>query len=127
MSERQLVSSGSPFEPVMGMSRAVRVGERVFVAGTAPIWPDGHVDPDPTEQARRCFEIIGNALRQAGGSFADVTRTRVFLVDAADFDAIAGVHGEIFRDVRPANTTLVVAGFLNNEWRLEVEVDAVLR
>jgi enamine deaminase RidA (YjgF/YER057c/UK114 family) len=126
MSERQLVSSGSPFEPVMGMSRAVRAGDRVFVAGTAPIWPDGHVDPDPAEQARRCFEIIGNALREAGGSFADVTRTRVFLVAATDFDAISRVHGEIFRDVRPANTTLVVAGFLNDEWRLEVEVDAVL-
>jgi enamine deaminase RidA (YjgF/YER057c/UK114 family) len=127
MSERQLVSSGSPFEPVMGMSRAVRVGERVFIAGTAPIWSDGHVDPDPAVQARRCFEIIGDALREAGGSFTDVTRTRVFLVDAGDFDAIARVHGEIFRDVRPANTTLVVAGFLNDEWRLEVEVDAVLR
>ena len=110
----------------MGMSRAVRAGDRVFVAGTAPIWPDGHVDPDPAVQARRCFEIIGAALTDAGGSFADVTRTRVFLVDAADFDAIAGVHGEIFKAVRPANTTLVVAGFLNDAWRLEVEVDAVL-
>jgi enamine deaminase RidA (YjgF/YER057c/UK114 family) len=127
MSERQLVSSGSPFEPVMGMSRAVRAGERVFVAGTAPIWPDGHVDPDPAVQARRCFEIIGDALSEAGASFADVTRTRVFLVEAADFDAISRVHGEIFKDVRPANTTLVVAGFLNDAWRLEVEVDAVLR
>jgi enamine deaminase RidA (YjgF/YER057c/UK114 family) len=127
MDERQLVSSGSPFEPVMGMSRAVRAGERVFISGTAPIWPDGHVDPDPAVQARRCFEIIGDALSQAGGSFADVTRTRVFLVDADDFDAIAGVHGEVFKDVRPANTTLVVAGFLNEQWRLEVEVDAVLR
>src|SRR5690242_18504476 len=127
MSDRQLVSSGSPFEPVMGMSRAVRAGDRVFVAGTAPIWPDGHVDPDPAVQARRCFEIIGAALTDAGGSFADVTRTRVFLVDAGDFDAIAGVHGEIFKNVRPANTTLVVAGFLNDAWRLEVEVDAVLQ
>ncbi|MCU1429523.1 MAG: Endoribonuclease [Actinomycetia bacterium] len=126
MPDRQLVSSGSPWELVVGYSRAVRTGDRVFVAGTAPQWPDGHVDPDPEGQARRCFEIIGAALREVGARFADVTRTRVFLVDAADFDAVGRVHGEIFSQVRPANTTLIVAALLNPEWKVEIEVDAVL-
>ncbi len=125
MTNRQRVSSGSPFEPVMGYCRAVRVDDRIFVAGTAPSWPDGHVDPDPETQAQRCFEIIGNALTEAGASFADVVRTRVYLIDAADFDAVARVHGSIFADIRPANTTLVVAALLNPAWKMEIEVDAV--
>ena len=126
MADVQRISSGSPFEPVMGYCRAVRVDDRIFVAGTAPSWPDGHVDPDAETQARRVFEIIGNALAEAGASFADVVRTRVYLVDAADFDAVARAHGEIFADIRPANTTLVVAALLNPAWKLEIEVDAVL-
>jgi len=109
----------------VGYSRAVRVGSRVVVAGTAAQWPDGTVDPDPAVQARRCFEIIGDALREAGSSFDDVVRTRVYLVDAADFTAISAVHGEIFRDVRPANTTLVVAALLNDAWKVEIEVEAI--
>ncbi|TML08162.1 MAG: RidA family protein [Actinobacteria bacterium] len=120
------MSSGSPFEAVMGYCRAVRVDDRVFVAGTAPIWPDGHVDPDPETQARRCLEIIGRALEEAGGSLADVVRTRVFLVDAADFDAVARAHGATFAEIRPANTTLVVAALLSPAWKLEIEVDAVI-
>src|SRR5687768_8524013 len=103
---RQLISSGSPWELVVGYSRAVRVGDRVVVAGTAPQWPDGTVDPDPAAQAQRCFEIIGDALEQAGASFADVVRTRVYLVNASDFDQIGPVHGEVFGDIRPANTTV---------------------
>lgn len=126
MADVQRISSGSPFEPVMGYCRAVRVDDRIFVAGTAPSWPDGHVDPDAETQARRCLEIIGNALTEAGASFADVVRTRVYLVDAADFDAVARAHGEIFADIRPANTTLVVAALLNPAWKLEIEVDAVI-
>ena len=126
MDGRRLISSGSPFEPVVGYSRAVRVGDRVVLSGTAPQWPDGTVDPDVGAQARRCFDIIGAALEEAGASFADVVRTRVYLVDAADFDAVAEVHGEIFGDVRPANTTLVVAALLNPAWRLEVEIEAVV-
>jgi enamine deaminase RidA (YjgF/YER057c/UK114 family) len=122
----RLISSGSPFEPVVGYSRAVRVGDRVVLSGTAPQWPDGTVDPDVGAQARRCFDVIGAALEEAGASFADVVRTRVYLVDAADFDAVAAVHGEIFGDVRPANTTLVVAALLNPAWRLEVEIEAVV-
>ena len=126
MADVQRISSGSPFEPVMGYCRAVRVDDRIFVAGTAPSWPDGHVDPDAETQARRVFEIIGNALTEAGASFADVVRTRVYLVDAGDFDAVARAHGEIFADIRPANTTLVVGALLNPGWKLEVEVDAVI-
>ena len=88
--ERTLISSGSPYEPVVGFSRAVRVGEHVYVAGTAPVMPDGADPPeDSYGQARRCFEIIGAALEQAGASFADVVRTRVYLVSADDFDEFA--------------------------------------
>lgn len=125
MEGRQLISSGSPWEIVVGYSRAVRVDDRVVVAGTAPQWPDGHVDPDPAAQARRCFEIIDDALASAGASFADVVRTRVYLVDAADFGPISAVHGEIFTDIRPANTTVVVAALLDAEWKVEIEVEAI--
>lgn len=125
MGDRQLVSSGSPWELIVGYSRAVRVGDRIAVAGTAPQWPDGEVDPDPEIQARRCFEIIGAALREAGATFADVVRTRVYLVDADDFDAVSKVHGELFADIRPANTTLVVKALLNPTWKVEIEVEAV--
>jgi enamine deaminase RidA (YjgF/YER057c/UK114 family) len=124
--ERQLVSSGSPWELVMGYSRAVRVDDRIFVAGTAPQWPDGTVDPDVRAQTRRVFEIIADALEQAGGSLADVVRTRIFLVDLADFEAVQAVHGELLADVRPACTGLVVAALLDPRWKVEIEVDAVL-
>jgi enamine deaminase RidA (YjgF/YER057c/UK114 family) len=125
MDGRQRISSGSPWELVVGYSRAVRVGPRVVVAGTAPQWPDESVDPDPGVQARRCLEIIGEALERAAASFADVVRTRIYLVDAADFDAVAAAHGEVFRDIRPANTTVVVAGLLNPAWKVEIEAEAV--
>ncbi len=110
----------------MGYCRAVRVGDTIHVSGTAPNWPDGHIDPDPEAQARRVLEIIGAALTEAGASFADVVRTRVYLVDAADFDAVARAHGAVFGDIRPANTTVVVKALLNPAWRLEVEADAIL-
>ena len=126
MDGRQLISSGSPYELTVGYSRAVRVGRRVVVAGTAPQWPDGHVDPDPAAQARRCFEIIGTALDDAGASFADVVRSRVYLVDAADFAPISRVHGDVFGDIRPANTTVVVAALLDQQWKVEIEVEAVI-
>lgn len=126
MGGRQRISSGSPWEPVVGYSRAVRVGDRVVVAGTAPQWPDRPVDPDPGVQARRCFDIIGAALEEAGASFADVVRTRIYLVDASHFTAVSEVHGEVFRDIRPANTTVVVAALLDEAWKVEIEVEAVL-
>lgn len=110
---------------MVGYSRAVRVGDHVVVAGTAAQWPDGSVDPDPAVQARRCFDIIGEALTEAGASVEDVVRTRVYLTNARDFDAISAVHGEIFGEVRPANTTLVVAALLSEEWKVEIEVDAI--
>ena len=126
MSDRQLISSGSPFEAVMGYSRAVRVGDRVVLAGTAAQRPDGTVDEDPGDQTRRCLEIIGAALEQAGATFADVVRTRMFLTSAEDFDAVAKAHGEVFADVRPANTTVVVAALLDPRWKIELEVEAVV-
>lgn len=126
MDGRQLISSGSPYELTVGYSRAVRVGERVVVAGTAAQWPDGTVDPDPAAQARRCFEIVEAALTDAGASFADVVRSRVYLVDAADFAPISAVHGEVFGDIRPANTTVVVAALLDARWKVEIEVEAVI-
>ncbi len=110
----------------MGFSRAVRVGPHVFVAGTAPIWPDGEVDPHPLAQARRCWEIALTALEQAGGTARDVVRTRSYLTDPAHQGAAAQAHAEHFADVRPASTMLVVAALLDPRWLVEVELDAHL-
>jgi enamine deaminase RidA (YjgF/YER057c/UK114 family) len=126
MRERRRVSSGSPFEPRVGFSRAVRVDDRVLVSGTAPVWPDGSCDPHPEEQASRCLEIIVAALREAGAGAEHVVRTRSYLVDAADADAVAGAHHAIFADIRPASTMIVVAGLLDPRWRVEIEAEAVL-
>lgn len=125
MGDRQRVSSGSPFETTVGYCRAVAVDDRIFVAGTAPIWPDGTVADSVSEQARRCFEIIAAALDELGSGLHDVVRTRVYLVDARDMAEVGPVHGELFADVRPANTTVVVAALLDPRWKLEIEVDAV--
>jgi len=126
MIERQRVSSGSPFEPQIGFSRAVRVGNRVLVAGTAPIWPDGSCDPDPGVQARRCIEIILAALREAGAEARHIVRTRMFLVSAADSDAVGSAHGEAFGEVRPAATMVVVAALLDPRWKVEIEAEAIV-
>ena len=123
---RQRVSSGSPFEPTIGFSRAVRVGDRVLVAGTAPIWPDGSCDPDPEAQTARCLEIILDALREAGASAEDVVRTRMFLVDPADGDAVGRAHGKMFGEIRPAATMVAVHALLRPEWRVEIEAEAVI-
>jgi enamine deaminase RidA (YjgF/YER057c/UK114 family) len=123
--QRTHVSSGSPFEPVIGFSRAVRVGDRVLVSGTAPVWPDGSCDPDPEVQARRCFEIILAALAEAGAGPEHVVRTRTYLTDAADAEAVGRVHGELFGAVRPAATMVVVAGLLDPRWRVEIEAEAL--
>jgi enamine deaminase RidA (YjgF/YER057c/UK114 family) len=122
---RQRVSSGSSFEQDIGFSRAFRVGSNVWVSATAAIWPDGHVNPDVGVQAERCLEIIGAALDEAGASLHDVVRTRVFLVDRADVDAVAAVHGRAFGDVRPASGFIVVSGFIDPRWKVEIEADAV--
>jgi enamine deaminase RidA (YjgF/YER057c/UK114 family) len=125
-SARRRVSSGSPFEPTIGFSRAVRVGDRVVVSGTAPIWPDGSCDPDAGVQARRCLEIIGAALAEAGAMFRDVVRTRMYLTRAEHSAAVGRAHGEVFADVRPAATMIVVAGLLDPRWCVEIEAEAVL-
>lgn len=126
MVEWQRVSSGSPFEPVIGFSRAVRVGERVVVSGTAPVWPDGSCPDDAGVQARRCLEIIVAALAEAGAAPTDVIRTRMFITAAEDADAVGAVHGEVFGAHRPAATMVVVSGLLDPRWRVEIEADAVL-
>jgi enamine deaminase RidA (YjgF/YER057c/UK114 family) len=126
VSERRSVSSGSPFEPQVGFSRAVRVGDRVLVSGTAPVWPDGSCDPDAEAQAKRCLEIIVEALREAGTGPEHVVRTRMYLVDAADQDAVGRAHHAVFADVRPAATMIVVAGLLDPRWKVEIEAEAVV-
>ena len=126
-SERLRVASGSPFEPLIGFSRAVRAGDRVLVSGTAPIWPDGSCDPDPEVQAARCLEIVVDALAQAGAGPGDVVRTRTYLVDPADWEAVGRAHGAVFAEVRPASTMVVVAGLLDPRWRVEIEAEAVVR
>jgi enamine deaminase RidA (YjgF/YER057c/UK114 family) len=125
---RKLISSGSPYEPRIGFSRAVRSGNLVSVSGTAPIGPDGKtVGPgNPSAQARRCLEIIRAALEDAGATLTDVVRTRVFLVRIDDWDKVAEVHGEFFRDIRPASTMIQVGRFIDPEWLVEVEADAVI-
>ena len=125
---RKLVSSGSPFEPKIGFSRAVRVGDVVAVAGTAPIGPDGRSvgSGDPAAQARRCLEIIRAALEAAGASLADVVRTRTLLVRIDDWQAVSAVHGEFFGDIRPANTIMQVSRFIDPDWLVEFEADAVV-
>jgi enamine deaminase RidA (YjgF/YER057c/UK114 family) len=125
-SQRLRVSSGSPYEPVVGFSRAVRVGDQVHVSGTAPIWPDGSCDPDPQVQAARCFEIALAALAEAGAGPQDVVRTRMYIVDPADWEAVGRAHGAVFAAVRPASTMVVVAALLDPRWRVEIEAEAVV-
>ncbi len=125
--ERRRISSGSPYEPVVGFSRAVVVGNQVWVAGTAPTMPDDADPPsDAYGQAKRCLEIIENALAEAGASLADVVRTRVYLVHTSDFDEVGRAHGEAFGEIRPANTTLTVAELVDPRWLVEIEAVAVI-
>jgi enamine deaminase RidA (YjgF/YER057c/UK114 family) len=124
--QRRRVSSGSPFEATIGFSRAVRVGDHVFVSGTAPIWEDGSCDSDPAAQTRRCLEIILAALAEAGAGAADVVRTRTFLVDVADAGPVGAVHGDVFGEVRPASTMVAVAALLDPRWKVEIEAEAVI-
>ncbi|MEM8697182.1 MAG: RidA family protein [Pseudomonadota bacterium] len=126
-SGRQRADSASPFEKAFGFSRAIRTGNRVLVSGTGPIEPDGSSTPgDAAAQARRCFAIIEAAIEELGGTMGDVVRTRMFVTDAGDGEAIGAVHGEIFGDVRPAATMVVVAALLRPEWKVEIEAEAVI-
>ncbi len=125
---RQTISSGSPYEPRLGISRAVRAGRIIAVSGTAPIGPDGKIvgRGDAETQARRCFEIVREALSKAGSSLEHVVRTRVLLTRIEDWEKVGKVHGEFFASIRPANTTMQVSRFIDPEWLVEVEVDAVV-
>ena len=125
---RRLISSGSPYEPRVGISRAVRVGSMIAVSGTAPLGPDGQTvgKSDPAAQARRCLEIISEALQRAGASLDHVVRTRTLLTRIEDWQAVAAVHGEFFRAIRPANTIMQVSRFIDPDWLVEFEADAVV-
>ncbi len=125
--ERQLVSSGSPYEPTIGYSRVVRDGRHVFVAGTCAVMPDNADPPrDAYGQARRCFEIILAALAEAEAGPEHVVRTRMFLVNAEDWEGVGRAHAEIFGDVRPASSMVVVPAILDPRWLVEIEADALL-
>jgi enamine deaminase RidA (YjgF/YER057c/UK114 family) len=125
--DRRVISSGSSLEERWGYSRAVVVGDRVFVAGTAPIMPgDGDPPGEPYGQMRRCLEIVGNALSEAGASLDDVVRTRVYMIDRTHVSEVMRAHGEAFGSARPACTG-VVCGLLDERWLCELEVEAVLR
>jgi enamine deaminase RidA (YjgF/YER057c/UK114 family) len=124
---RTSTNGSSPYEAAFGFSRAVRSGNRILVAGTAPVEVDGSSTPgDAAAQARQCFAIILKAVEELGGSVGDVVRTRMYMTDPADADAIGAVHGEVFRDVRPASTMVVVAALLRPEWRIEIEAEALI-
>lgn len=122
--ERQRASSGSPYEATVGFSRALRHGHHVAVSGTAPIWPDGSVVTDVSSQARRCWEIALEALRELGGRPEDVVRTRHYVVNLDDVEEVAAVHGEVFGEIRPASTIVQVAGLVDPRWKVEIELDA---
>jgi enamine deaminase RidA (YjgF/YER057c/UK114 family) len=125
--ERQLVSSGSPYEPTIGYSRVVRDGRHVFVAGTCAVMPEDADPPtDAYGQARRCFEIILAALAEADAGAEHVVRTRMFLVNAEDWEGVGRAHAEIFGDVRPASSMVVVPAIIDPRWLVEIEADALL-
>lgn len=125
---RRLISSGSPYEPKIGISRAVRVGPVIAVSGTAPLGPDGRTvgKGDAAAQARRCLEIIREALERADASLDHVVRTRTLLTRIEDWEAVAAVHGEFFGAIRPANTVVQVSRFIDPDWLVEFEADAIV-
>jgi len=127
-SSRQHVSTGSPFEPKVGISRAVRTGNIIAVTGTAPLGPDGKTvgKGDPAAQAKRCFEIIQSAIEALGGRPSDIIRTRILLTRIEDWEKVAAVHGEFFGSIRPANTIMQVVRFIDPDWLVEIEADAVV-
>jgi enamine deaminase RidA (YjgF/YER057c/UK114 family) len=120
---RQNISGGSPYEPIIGFSRGVRVGIQVHLAGTGPVGADHE---DAAGQTRRIFAIASEALAKAGATFNDVVRTRMYLTHADDWEAVGRVHGEFFSQIRPASTMVVIAALLNPAWRVEIEMDAII-
>ena len=123
MSERQNIPGTSPFEPVIGYSRAVRVGSHVMVSGTGPVGCD---DADVAGQADQCLTIIASVLKEAGTSFEHIVRTRIYLTDVCDWEAVGRVHGKFFSLVRPASTMVVVQALIDPRWKVEIEVDALI-
>jgi enamine deaminase RidA (YjgF/YER057c/UK114 family) len=121
---RQNLSGSSPYEPIIGFSRAVRAGNAIYISGTGPV---GAEDQDVEAQTRQIFKIAAEILERAGSSLNDVVRTRMYLTRAEDWETVGRVHGELFREVRPAATMIVVAQLLNPKWRVEIELDAVLQ
>jgi reactive intermediate/imine deaminase len=126
MPDRQLISSGSQWESVIGYSRAVRVGNQVFISGTTASSPSGAVGETAAEQAREIFTRLTAVLAQAGASLTDVVRTRMYLTSIADFDAVGAVHGEFFADIRPAATAVEVTALAAPDLKIEIEIDAVI-
>ena len=126
--QRQLISTGSPYEPKIGISRAVRSGRVIAVTGTAPLGPDGKTVAigDASGQARRCLEIIKAAIEGLGGKMSGVIRTRILLTRIEDWEKVALVHGEFFTDIRPANTIMQVVRFIDPNWLVELEADAIV-
>lgn len=124
--DRRHASSGSPYEATIGFSRAVRAGSHIAVSGTAPIWPDGGIVLDAAGQARRCWEIAVGALAELGGSVSDVVRTRMYITRPDIAEEVSVVHGEVFGQVRPAATMVVVGALLDPRWLVEVELDAIV-
>src|SRR5215831_898837 len=127
-SRRQHVSTGSPFEPKVEISRAVRAGQIISVTGTAPLSPEGKTvaKGDAAGQARRCLEIIQSAIEELGGKLSDMTRTRILLTRIEDWERVGAVHGKFFRSIRPANTIMQVVRFIDSDWLVEIEADAVV-
>jgi len=123
MSTRQNFPGTSPFEPVIGFSRAVRVGRHVMVSGTGPVGED---ESGVAEQTAQCLTIIAGILKEAGTSFEHVVRTRIYLTDACDWEAAGRVHGKFFSLIRPAATMVVVSALIDPRWKVEIEVDALI-
>ena len=126
--QRRRISSGAPWESVAGYSRAVVAGNHVHVSGTVAFMPnDADPPPDAGSQARRCFEIIFSALREAGARPDDVVRTRMFLTRADDADEVLRVHGELFGEIRPATAAVVVQALIDPRFVVEIEAEAVVQ
>ena len=127
-SSRQQVSSGSPYEPRLGITRAVRIGPMIVVGGTAPIGPDGKtvMPGDAPAQARRCLEIIRTALEGLGADLSHVMRTRILLTRITDWESVGQVHGEFFGEIRPVTTVMQVTRFADPDWLIEIEADAYI-